>query len=90
MRNCGECRHWGSMHHDEKSGEYVAPCLVNPPAFVFGVERGVWPITETYDRCGSWQAIEALVPPDPHTPAGGWPADHTGAPGCLCTECIPF
>jgi hypothetical protein len=28
--------------------------------------------------------------PEPYTPPEGWPADHTGKPGCLCTECIPF
>lgn len=41
---------------------------------------------------GVYFAVEpAPVEPTPeYTPAGGWPADHTGEASCRCNECIPF
>ena len=30
------------------------------------------------------------APKEPYVPDGGWPAEHTGEPSCICTECIPF
>lgn len=82
MSNCGECRHWGSMWHDEKSGDYVAPCRANAPVFVFGVDRGCWPVTEMYDRCARWKPVTAA-------PAKIVSCGHEDGSG-ECSNCMPF
>ncbi len=70
------------MQHDEKSGDYIAQCRVNPPVFVFGVERGCWPVTDMYDRCGRWRPVL-------ENPAKIIACGHEDGSG-ECADCMPF